>query len=155
MAKSGLESAFKDDGSGESTPLEFSEIFNYYYYQNGSHIISIDLGTLAGTTMLSDAKIVLGTTKFAPSENEQAHTYITSLAFDTSILGSIMPASLNASLDIVNKVTNYRTVSRLTNDVLEYDSTHLIMDETTSGAIYPEELALLRDYLAGFEGSIV
>ena len=155
VAKSGLESAFKDDGSGESTPLEFSEIFNYYYYQNGSHIISIDLGTLAGTTMLSDAKIVLGTTKFAPSENEQAHTYITSLAFDTSILGSIMPASLNASLDIVNKVTNYRTVSRLTNDVLEYDSTHLIMDETTSGAIYPEELALLRDYLAGFEGSIV
>ena len=66
-----------------------------------------------------------------------------------------MPASLNASLDIVNTVTNYRTVSRITNDVLDYDFSHLILDETIAGAILPTQLALYRDYLASFEGTIV
>ncbi len=148
VAKSGLESAFKDDGSGDNAPIEFAELFNYYYYQNGSHIINIDLGTLAGTSMLSDAEVVLGTAKFATSDAEEAHTYITSLAFDTSILGSVMPASLNATLDIVNNVTNFRTVSKLTNDALEYDSSNKITDDTIDGPITPEQLALYRDYLA-------
>ena len=98
--------------------------------------------------MLSDAEVVLGTAKFATSDAEEAHTYITSLAFDTSILGSVMPASLNATLDIVNNVTNFRTVSKLTNDALEYDSSNKITDDTIDGPITPEQLALYRDYLA-------
>ena len=118
---------------------------------SGDHVVSIALDKLAGSSQLSDAVITIGTDKFALIEGGEEKTYMKSLKLSTKVI-SIMTLTLNADLDIINEVTEYRTVTSINNDNINY-RTNPIMQSGATSLASPDDLKLYADYLTRLTGT--